>query len=35
MLKDGRRDRVPTPNVALAQHVLAYRAGSVGTYAEG
>lgn len=31
MLADGLVDRVPTPDVALAQHVLPYPAGYVGT----
>ena len=31
MVKDGLRDRIPKPDVAFAQHVLAYRAGTVGT----
>ena len=31
MLKDGLRDRIPKPDVAFAQHVLAYPAGTVGT----
>ncbi|MFB7330953.1 amidohydrolase [Streptomyces adustus] len=30
MLKDGLTDRVPRPDVALAQHVLPYPAGYVG-----
>jgi amidohydrolase len=33
MLEDGLRDRIPKPDVAFAQHVLAYPAGSVGTQA--
>jgi len=33
MVKDGLRDRIPKPDVAFAQHVLAYPAGSVGTHA--
>jgi hippurate hydrolase len=33
MLKDGLRDRIPKPDVAFAQHVLAYPAGTVGTQA--
>src|SRR5438132_2727689 len=32
MLKDGLRDRIPKPDVAFAQHVLAYPAGTVGTH---
>jgi len=31
MVKDGLRDRIPKPDVAFAQHVLAYPAGAVGT----
>jgi amidohydrolase len=31
MVKDGLRDRIPRPDVAFAQHVLAYPAGTVGT----
>jgi amidohydrolase len=31
MVDDGLRDRIPKPDVAFAQHVLAYPAGSVGT----
>jgi len=31
MLNDGLRDRIPKPDVAFAQHVLAYPAGTVGT----
>ena len=31
MLDDGLRDRIPKPDVAFAQHVLAYPAGSIGT----
>ncbi|MRH30134.1 amidohydrolase [Microbacterium sp. SYP-A9085] len=31
MLKDGLVDKVPAPNVALAQHVLPFPAGKVGT----
>ena len=31
MLMDGLRDRIPKPDVAFAQHVLAYPAGTVGT----
>ena len=31
MLKDGLRDLIPKPDVAFAQHVLAYPAGTVGT----
>src|SRR5207244_12484271 len=33
MVKDGLRDRIPKPDVAFAQHVLAYPAGTVGTQA--
>jgi hippurate hydrolase len=33
MLEDGLRDRIPTPDVAFAQHVLAYPAGTIGTRA--
>src|SRR5437763_13034916 len=33
MLEDGLADLVPVPQVALAQHVLPFRAGSVGTRA--
>src|SRR5689334_16176388 len=33
MLDDGLRDRIPKPDVAFAQHVLAYPAGKVGTQA--
>ena len=32
MVKDGLRDRIPKPDVAFAQHVLAFPAGSVGTH---
>lgn len=31
MVEDGLRDRIPKPDVAFAQHVLAYPAGKVGT----
>jgi amidohydrolase len=31
MVDDGLRNRVPKPDVAFAQHVLAYPAGSIGT----
>ena len=31
MVDDGLRDRIPQPDVALAQHVLAMRAGEVAT----
>jgi hippurate hydrolase len=31
MVEDGLRDRIPKPDVAFAQHVLAFPAGSVGT----
>jgi hippurate hydrolase len=31
MVDDGLRDRIPKPDVAFAQHVLAYPAGSIGT----
>jgi len=33
MLKDRLRDRIPKPDVAFAQHVLAYPAGTIGTQA--
>src|SRR3954463_59616 len=33
MVEDGLADLVPVPQVALAQHVLPFRAGSVGTRA--
>jgi hippurate hydrolase len=33
MIDGGLRDRIPKPNVAFAQHVLAYPAGAVGTQA--
>jgi hippurate hydrolase len=33
MVDDGLRDRVPKPDVAFAQHVLAFPAGSIGTQA--
>ncbi|MGH2381543.1 MAG: amidohydrolase [Candidatus Limnocylindria bacterium] len=33
MVKGGLADLIPTPDVALAQHVLAYPAGTVGTLA--
>ena len=31
MLEDGLRDLIPRPDVAFAQHVLAYPAGKIGT----
>jgi hippurate hydrolase len=31
MLDDGLRDRIPRPDVAFAQHVLAFPAGTIGT----
>src|SRR5690242_2259357 len=31
MIEGGLRDRVPKPDVAFAQHVLAYPAGKIGT----
>ena len=31
MVDDGLRNRIPKPDVAFAQHVLAFPAGSVGT----
>ena len=31
MVDDGLRDRIPKPDVAFAQHVLAFPAGTVGT----
>jgi hippurate hydrolase len=31
MVDDGLRDRIPKPDVAFAQHVLAYPSGSIGT----
>src|ERR1041385_3053442 len=31
MLEDGLRNRIPKPDVAFAQHVLAYPAGTIGT----
>jgi hippurate hydrolase len=31
MMEDGLRDRIPRPDVAFAQHVLAYPAGKIGT----
>jgi amidohydrolase len=31
MLEDGLRDRIPRPDVAFAQHVLAHSAGKIGT----
>ena len=31
MVDDGLRDRIPKPDVAFSQHVLAYPAGSIGT----
>ena len=33
MIKDGLRDRIPKPDVAFGQHVLAYPAGKLGTQA--
>jgi amidohydrolase len=33
MVKDGLRQRIPKPDVAFAQHVLAFPAGTVGTQA--
>src|SRR5437879_771949 len=33
MVKDGLRDQIPQPDVAFAQHVLAFPAGAVGTQA--
>ena len=33
MVEDGLRDLIPRPDVAFAQHVLAYPAGKVGTLA--
>lgn len=33
MVEDGLRDRIPQPDVAFAQHVLAYPAGKIGTQA--
>jgi amidohydrolase len=33
MLEGGLRDRIPKPDVAFAQHVLAYPAGKLGTQA--
>jgi hippurate hydrolase len=33
MLEGGLRDRIPKPDVAFAQHVLAYPAGKIGTQA--
>ena len=33
MLNDGLRDRIPRPDVAFAQHVLAFPAGTIGTQA--
>jgi amidohydrolase len=33
MVDDGLAALIPDPDVALAQHVLAYRAGTVGTHA--
>ena len=33
MVDDGLRDRIPKPDVAFAQHVLAYPAGRIGTQA--
>ena len=31
MIEDGLRERIPKPDVAFAQHVLAYPAGKIGT----
>src|SRR5689334_5906317 len=31
MIDDGLRDRIPKPDVAFAEHVLAYPAGKIGT----
>ena len=31
MIEDGLRDRIPKPDVAFGQHVLAYPAGTIGT----
>jgi len=33
MMDGGLRDRIPKPDVAFAQHVLAYPAGTIGTQA--
>ena len=33
MLDDGLRERIPKPDVALAQHVLSFPAGKIGTTA--
>jgi len=33
MVEEGLRDRIPKPDVAFAQHVLAYPAGKIGTQA--
>ncbi|HKS30060.1 MAG TPA: M20 family metallopeptidase [Pyrinomonadaceae bacterium] len=33
MMEDGLRDRIPKPDVAFSQHVLAYPAGTIGTQA--
>jgi amidohydrolase len=33
MVEDGLRDLIPRPDVAFAQHVLAYPAGKIGTLA--
>lgn len=33
MVEDGLRDLIPKPDVAFAQHILAYPAGKVGTLA--
>jgi amidohydrolase len=33
MIDGGLRDRIPKPDVAFAQHVLAYAAGKIGTQA--
>ena len=31
MIEDGLRERIPKPDVAFSQHVLAYPAGTIGT----
>jgi hippurate hydrolase len=31
MVEDGLRDRIPKPDAAFAQHVLAYPDGTIGT----
>jgi hypothetical protein len=31
MVADGLRDRIPKPDVAFSQHVLAHPAGTIGT----